>query len=60
MALKVSETAVLTERQLVSLKHAFKHKFNLDDVVVDIAPVNVLTDAALPPAEGARGAYQAV
>ena len=47
MALKVSETAVLTERQLVSLKHAFKHKFNLDDVVVDIAPVNVLTDAAL-------------
>lgn len=47
MALKISDTAVLSERQLSSLQNAFKDKFGLDDVTVDIAPLNVLSDAAL-------------
>lgn len=47
MALKVADTVTLTERQLAALKHTFKRTYHLDDVLVDIAPGGVLSDAAL-------------
>ncbi len=46
MSIVMPDTQVLTENQLSVLRNTFIHKFNLDDVYIDIPSVNVISEAS--------------